>query len=49
MMTATNMCKNVVEAIDTTFTNWQPRYAFEMIKVEPLEQPKHFVKHVISQ
>jgi len=49
MMTAANMCKNVVEAIDTTFNTWQPRHAFEMIKVEPLEQPKHFVKHVIAQ
>jgi len=49
MMTAANMCKNVVEAIDTTFSNWQPRHTFEMIKVEPLEQPKHFVKHVIAQ
>jgi len=49
MMTAANMCKNVIESINTTFTNWQPRYTFEMIKVEPLEQPKHFVKHVISQ
>ena len=49
MMTAANMCKNAIEAIDTTFNKWQPRYAFELMKVEPLEQPKHFVKHVIAQ
>jgi len=49
MMTAANMCKNAIEAIDTTFSKWQPRYAFELMKVEPLEQPKHFVKHVIAQ
>jgi hypothetical protein len=49
MMTAANMCKNAIKAIDTTFNKWQPRYAFELMKVEPLEQPKHFVKHVIAQ
>ena len=49
MMTAANMCKNAIEAIDTTFSKWQPRYQFELMKVEPLEQPKHFVKHVIAQ
>jgi len=49
MMTAANMCKNVIESIDTTFKKWEPRYQFEFIKVEPLEQPKHFVKHVIAK
>jgi glycosyltransferase involved in cell wall biosynthesis len=49
MMTAKNMCKNAIEGIDETFKKWQPRYAFELMKVEPLEQPKHFVKHVIAQ
>lgn len=48
MMTAANMCRNVIEGIDETFKKWEPRYAFELMKVEPLEQPKHFVKHVIS-
>jgi glycosyltransferase involved in cell wall biosynthesis len=49
MMSAKNMCKNVVESIDATFDKWEPRYLFELMKVEPLEQPKHFVKHVIAQ
>jgi len=49
MMTAKHMSKNVIEGIDETFAKWQPRYQFELIKVEPLEQPKHFVKHVIAQ
>jgi glycosyltransferase involved in cell wall biosynthesis len=49
MMTAANMCRNAIEGIDETFEKWEPRYKFELIQVEPLEQPKHFVKHVISQ
>jgi hypothetical protein len=49
MMTARKMAENVIDAINTTFKKWQPRYAFELIKVEPLEHPKHFVKHVIAQ
>ena len=48
-MTATNMSKNIIEGIDETFAKWEPRYAFELIDVKPLEQPKHFVKHVIAQ
>ena len=49
MMSATNMCKNVIEGIDETFAKWQPRHRFELIQVEALKQPKHFVKHVIAQ
>jgi glycosyltransferase involved in cell wall biosynthesis len=49
MMTAANMCRNVIEGIDETFNKWEPRHLFELIPVEPLEQPKHFVKHVIAQ
>jgi hypothetical protein len=49
MMSARWMCKNVIEGIDETFSKWQPRHKFELIQVEPLEQPKHFVKHVIAQ
>jgi glycosyltransferase involved in cell wall biosynthesis len=48
MMSAKNMCKNIIEGIDETFNKWEPRYNFELLKVEPLEQPKHFVKHVIA-
>jgi glycosyltransferase involved in cell wall biosynthesis len=49
MQSAKNMCKNVIDGIDETFDKWEPRYAFELIKVEPLEQPNHFVKQVIAQ
>jgi glycosyltransferase involved in cell wall biosynthesis len=49
MMTARKMSENVIDAIDETFEKFQPRYQFELMKVEPLEQPKHFVKHVIAQ
>ena len=49
MMTARKMADNVVESIDATFNKWQPRHAFEFIKVEPLDEPIHFVKHVIAQ
>jgi glycosyltransferase involved in cell wall biosynthesis len=49
MMSAKNMCRNVIEGIDKTFGKWQPRHLFELIEVEPLKQPKHFVKHAIAQ
>jgi glycosyltransferase involved in cell wall biosynthesis len=49
MQSARWMAKNVIDGIDETFKKWEPRYNFELIKVEPLEQPKHFVKHVIAQ
>ena len=49
MMTARKMSENVIDGIDETFAKWEPRYAFELIKVEPLDEPKHFVKHVIAQ
>jgi len=49
MMTAENMAKNIIDGIEETFAKWEPRYAFELIKVEPLDEPKHFVKHVIAK
>jgi glycosyltransferase involved in cell wall biosynthesis len=49
MMTSTAMSKNIMDGIEETFAKWEPRYAFELIDVKPLEQPKHFVKHVIAQ
>ncbi len=49
MMTAKHMSDNIITGIDETLDKWEPRYAFELIKVEPLEQPKHFVKHVIAK
>ena len=49
MMSARWMCKNVIDGIDETFSKWEPRYSFELIKVEPLDKPKHFVKTVIAK
>jgi len=49
MESARWMSKNVISAIDETFEKWTPRYQFEFIPVEPLKQPKHFVKHVIAK
>jgi glycosyltransferase involved in cell wall biosynthesis len=49
MMSARLMSKNIIDGIDETFNRWEPRYSFELIKVEPLKQPKHFVKHVIAK
>jgi glycosyltransferase involved in cell wall biosynthesis len=49
MQSARLMSKNVIDAIDETFDTWVPRYQFEFIPVEPLKQPKHFVKHAIAK
>jgi len=49
MMSAANMCKNIISGIDETFARWQPRHRFELIQVETRKQPKHFVKHVIAK
>ena len=49
MMSARLMSKNIIDGIDETFDKWEPRYAYEIINVKPLEQPKHFVKHVIAK
>jgi glycosyltransferase involved in cell wall biosynthesis len=49
MQSARWMAKNIIEGIDGTFQKWIPRHAFELIHVEPLEQPKHFVKFPIAQ
>jgi hypothetical protein len=43
MMTADNMGRNVIEAIDTTLTNFKPRKKFELIKVEEL--PRKAARH----
>ncbi len=36
-MSATNMCKRIIEAVDKTITNREPREAFNIIKVEKEE------------
>jgi len=49
MMSARLMCKNVIDGIEETFEKWQPRHSYELIELETLQQPKHFVKTVISK
>ena len=49
MMSARWMSKNIIDGIDETFEKWTPRHKFELIQVETLKQPKHYVKHVISK
>lgn len=43
MMTANNMARNVIKAIDTTLTEFKPRKNFELLKVETL--PRKAIRH----
>jgi hypothetical protein len=49
MQSARWMCKNIIDGIDETFANWQPRHSFELIQVETPKQPKHYNKYVIAK
>jgi len=49
MMSAKHMCQNVIDGIEETFEKWQPRHLYELIQIEDLEQPKHFVKYPIAK
>lgn len=49
MMSARWMSKNIIEGIDETFEKFVPRKRFELIKVEALEQPKHYNKFPIAE
>ena len=40
MMSAENMCKNVIESINETFKNFKPKAQFELIKTEKLPRKK---------
>jgi hypothetical protein len=40
MMSAKNMCKNVVDSINKTFETWKPKPNFELVKVEKLPRKK---------
>jgi len=40
MMSARNMCKNMIEGIDETLKVWKPRKSFELIKVEEIKENK---------
>jgi hypothetical protein len=43
MMSAKNMCKNVVSSVEKTFETWKPKKRFELIKIEKL--PRKQIKH----
>jgi hypothetical protein len=43
MMTATNMCVNVIDAIEETFTTFKPKKKFELIKIQ--DQPRKALRH----
>lgn len=43
MMTAENMCRNVIDAIDTTLQTFKPRKKFTFSKIEAL--PRKVVRH----
>jgi glycosyltransferase involved in cell wall biosynthesis len=49
MQSARLMAKNVIDGIEETFAKFQPRHRFELIQVETLKQPKHYVKTVIAK
>jgi len=40
MMSAKNMCKNMIEGIDETLKVWKPRKSFELIKFEGIKENK---------
>jgi len=40
MMTATWMCKNVIDTVEETLTAWKPRPKYEFIKIEKLPKKK---------
>jgi hypothetical protein len=43
MMTASNMCKNIVKHVDEVLATWKPKPKFELIKTEPIKR-KH-IRH----
>lgn len=49
MMSARWMSKNIIEGIDETLQKWEPRHRFELIQIETLKQPRHYVKFPISK
>jgi glycosyltransferase involved in cell wall biosynthesis len=49
MQSARWMSKNVIDGIEETLNKFKPRHSFELIKVETPNQPKHYVKTVISK
>jgi len=46
MMTAANMCKNVIKGIDETFAQFKPRKNFEFLQVQDL--PRKALRHKLT-
>lgn len=40
MMSATNMCNNVIETIEQTLESWKPKPRYEFVKIEKLPRKK---------
>ena len=47
MMTAKNMCINVIDGIDETFKTWTPRTLFDLIKIE--DYKPNYLKYPIAE
>jgi hypothetical protein len=47
MMTAANMCVNVIDGIDETFKTWTPRSLFDLIKIE--DYKPNYLKYPVAE
>jgi glycosyltransferase involved in cell wall biosynthesis len=47
MMTAANMCINVIDGIDKTFKTWTPRPVFDLIKIE--DYKPNYLKYPVAE
>ena len=47
MMTAKNMCINVIDGIDETFKTWTPRSVFDLIKIE--DYKPNYLKYPVAE
>ena len=47
MMTAANMCINIIDGIDETFKKWTPRSVFDLIKIE--DYKPNYLKYPVAE
>ena len=47
MMTAKNMCVNVIDGVDETFNTWTPRPIFDLIKIE--DYKPNYLKYPVAE
>jgi glycosyltransferase involved in cell wall biosynthesis len=47
MMTAANMCINVIDGVDETFNTWTPRTIFDLIKIE--DYKPNYLKYPVAE